>query len=132
MENLLKKYNLKVTPQRIAILNTIERYGHINIDTLYNEIKAIFSSISLATIYKNINAMVENNLLVEVKLPYQKNVYEIVKQKHSHFVCQKCGKIEDFNIDLIQIDKYLSKTYNYEIHSKILIVSGICLECKSK
>jgi len=132
MENLLKEYNLKVTPQRIAILNTIYKYGHINIDTLYNEIKAIYSSISLATIYKNINAMIENNLLVEIKIPYQKSVYEITKQKHSHFICEKCGKIEDFIIDLDEINLHLQKKYHYQISSNIFIVSGVCSTCQTK
>ena len=40
-----------------------------DIDDLYQKLLAKFPSISLATIYKNINAMVEKVFLSEVKLP---------------------------------------------------------------
>jgi len=62
--NILREHHLKATPQRLAILENIFLYGHINIDKLYDKVKQKFHSISLATIYKNINAMSENMLLL--------------------------------------------------------------------
>lgn len=80
MENItfmLRTHNLKATPQRIAILEAVYKYGHINIEKLYEDIKNKFDSISLATIYKNINAMTKNSLLFEVKLPNEKSVLRL-------------------------------------------------------
>ena len=47
---LLKDYNLKVTPQRIAIVDELHKHGHMNIDSLYQVLLVKFPSISLATI----------------------------------------------------------------------------------
>ena len=61
--NLLKEYDLKVTPQRVAIVEELFKNGHMNIDDLYKKLLSKFPSVSLATIYKNINAMVEKVFL---------------------------------------------------------------------
>ena len=36
---ILREYNLKATPQRLAIIESVDIYGHINIDSLYEEVK---------------------------------------------------------------------------------------------
>ncbi len=128
--DLLRKYNLKATPQRLAILQVISRHGHINIDSLYSEIKGQFSSISLATIYKNINSMTEANLLAEVKLPNTKSVYEIVKEGHAHLKCEICGKIEDMVIDTNTIFADISKNHHFLINQSDVILSGVCKDCQ--
>lgn len=94
----LKKYNLKVTPQRVAIVQELYLFGHLNIDQLYTKLLNQFPSISLATIYKNMNAMIERIFIQEVKIPHEKSVYELSKASHAHVVCEKCKKIEDIMI----------------------------------
>jgi len=126
----LREHNLKATPQRLEILNTIFMYGHINIDKLYDEVKQKFDSISLATIYKNINAMIKNTLLEEVKLPNEKSVYEIVKEQHSHMLCTKCNSVTDVTVKLDDILKDISSNLNFEIQNSDLVLSGICHKCK--
>jgi Fur family peroxide stress response transcriptional regulator len=54
IKELLQKSKLKATPQRVAILKSIEKLGHASIEEIYEDIKENFPSISLATIYKNI------------------------------------------------------------------------------
>lgn len=128
--NILREHELKATPQRLAILELIDLYGHINIDKLYEEVKKKFNSISLATIYKNINAMTNNMLLFEVKLPNEKSVYEIVKEKHSHLLCNRCGSVVDIEVDIDSMEDSISKQYNFEIEQSDLVLSGVCCNCK--
>ena len=127
---ILRQYNLKATPQRLAIIESIDNYGHINIDKLYEEVKNKFNSISLATIYKNINAMIENMLLLEVKIPHEKSVYEIVKDEHSHLVCEKCSNVIDIEVDTNSIVNNISNKYDFTINQSDLVLSGICKNCK--
>jgi len=127
--NMLREHNLKATPQRLAIMDIISGYGHINIDTLYDEVKKRFNSISLATIYKNINAMTKNLLLLEVKVPNEKSVYEIVKNGHSHLKCTHCGNIIDIEIDTENMLQDISKQHNFHIDKSDLVFSGVCKSC---
>ena len=129
---ILRSYNLKATPQRLVIIESIDKYGHINIDKLYDEVKNKFSSISLATIYKNINSMINNLLLLEVKIPNQKSVYEIVKEQHSHLVCNTCGEVIDIKIDTHRIVESISKDYKFAIDKSDVVFSGCCESCAQK
>jgi len=129
---LLRNYNLKATPQRLLIIESIDKYGHINIDRLYEEVKSTFTSISLATIYKNINSMIHNVLLSEVKIPNEKSVYEIVKDQHSHLFCKNCGDIVDIKINTKRIVDSISEDYKFSIDKSDLVFSGSCENCRAK
>ena len=75
----LRENTLKVTPQRIAILEEIEAAGHIDIDALYEILRISFPNISLATVYKNVNQMYELSILEVIKVPNHKQQYQISK-----------------------------------------------------
>ena len=130
--NMLREHNLKATPQRLAILDCVFLYGHINIDKLYDEVKQKFNSISLATIYKNINAMTENKLLLEVKIPNEKSVYEIAKEEHSHLICSECGEVIDITVDIQTMLEEVSKKYDFNVLHSDIVLSGTCSKCQSK
>ena len=127
--NLLKEYDLKVTPQRVAIVEELFKNGHMNIDDLYKKLLSKFPSVSLATIYKNINAMVEKVFLSEVKIPNSKSVYELVKTEHVHLVCSCCGNIEDIMLDPSSIINEVSTLSSFKINSTNIVLSGICSKC---
>jgi len=97
---ILRQHNLKATPQRLEITNALYTNGHISIENLYNVMLKKFNSISLATIYKNINLMLEASFIQEVKIPNEKSVYELTKETHSHIVCDTCGDIMDIELNL--------------------------------
>ncbi|MGB6328471.1 MAG: Fur family transcriptional regulator [Halarcobacter sp.] len=128
---LLKEYNLKVTPQRVAIVDELYKNGHMNVDDLYKNLLEKFPSISLATIYKNINAMVEKIFLNEVKIPETKSVYELIKEEHSHLVCSSCGKIEDIMIDTSVLQSSLLKQSSFKVQSSEVIFTGVCENCQN-
>ena len=128
---LLQRYNLKATPQRLEIVNVLSIHGHMSINELYSTLLVKFPSISLATIYKNINIMLEKGFLLEVKLSDQKNVFELVKNNHSHVVCLKCTDIIDIDLNIEAILHEVKSISDYKIESNSLIFNGICPRCST-
>jgi len=126
---LLKDYDLKVTPQRVAIVEELYVNGHMNIDDLYKKLLAKFPSISLATIYKNVNAMLEKVFLSEVKVPHAKSVYELVKAEHAHMVCSSCGHIEDVTVDTSALINEASSISQYKVDNSNIVLTGLCPKC---
>lgn len=126
---LLKDYNLKVTPQRVAIVDELYLKGHINIDELFTSLKVKFPSISLATIYKNINAMLEKLFVSEVKVPHAKSVYELTKELHAHLVCSKCSSIEDISLDTTSLLDEASSKSDFKLEDISVVFTGLCLSC---
>ena len=126
---LLKEYDLKVTPQRVAIVEELYLNGHMNIDDLYKKLLTKFPSISLATIYKNINAMIEKVFLSEVKIPNTKSVFELVKTEHAHLVCSSCGRIEDITLNVNSVLEEVNSLSKFKIDSTNLVLTGLCSNC---
>ncbi len=127
---LLKEKNLKVTPQRLTIVEELYIKGHLNIDEIYLSLQNRFPSISLATIYKNINTMIDISFLNEVKIPQQKSVYELTKKEHSHVVCSRCNQIVDIELDILAIYNQASALTNYTLHTNHIVFNGVCPNCK--
>lgn len=129
-ELLLREHNLKVTPQRLGILSLMYTKGHVDVDVLFDEIKEQFSSISLATLYKNINAMLKNRLISEVKVPYMKPKYEIRKAPHVHLLCQKCNEFLDIKLDIDTMMSEASKKSHYKLLDTNIVLCGLCEKCQ--
>jgi Fur family peroxide stress response transcriptional regulator len=130
-EQLLREYKIKVTPQRLSIVEELYGCVHMSIDELYEAIKKKFPSVSLATVYKNINTMLDSNFIQEVKIPNEKSKYELTKEAHSHVVCQECGRVEDIILDLHTISQKAANLSHYQIKEEALVFSGLCPECKA-
>jgi Fe2+ or Zn2+ uptake regulation protein len=127
IKTLLEESNLKITPQRLAILKELDQKGHASIEEIYEDIRDFFPSISLATIYKNITALKDENIISEICL-HQKSKFEINKEPHAHFICKKCGRVEDVPFSeaiKCEIDS------RYPDAHKELYIYGICDSCKN-
>ena len=124
-KEMLDKSTLKATPQRLAILKELEKCGHANIDEIYNNVKEFFPSISLATIYKNIISLKNESIITEVCHP-KKNKFEIKKEPHAHFICKKCGSVEDIAIEDAINENLDTKYPNTQ---KELYIFGVCNKC---
>jgi len=128
---ILREHNLKATPQRVAITDALYLNGHMSIEALYGIMVKKFSSISLATIYKNINIMLETSFIQEVKIPNHKSIYELSKDSHSHLICGSCGEVQDITLDLSSVLQETSNLSSYKIDSTDLVLSGICKKCQA-
>lgn len=128
---LLKDKNLKVTAQRVAILDEIYKNGHSSVDDVYSLIRGRIPRVSLATIYKNIISMQKADILKSVKTPTQKQKYEINKSPHIHLHCRICNKLEDFEMDMSEFQKYCEKHSGYrDIDTTAIIFNGVCQNCR--
>ncbi|WP_415249470.1 Fur family transcriptional regulator [Sulfurimonas sp.] len=126
---LLKEKSLTVTPQRVEIVTLLSTHQHINVDELYALLYASFPSVSLATVYKNINIMLKKLLLSEVQIPNKKNVYEIMKAEHSHVVCLECNEILDLTINTSELLEAAELQSGFSIDTSSLIFCGTCASC---
>ena len=130
---MLREKKLKITPQRIAILEELEKNGHSSVDDIFNGIKPKVPSVSLATVYKNILALQGVNILRSVKTPTHKQKYEINAKPHIHLFCKICENLEDFTLDTRDFQEYCKNESKYHCIEEVsVLLTGICKKCADK
>ena len=96
---VLKNRGLKATPQRVAVLKELDKKTHPTMKEMYSSIKEEYPTISLATVYKNVNLLKEQGIVIEINMPNGKMRYDYLARPHIHLVCKNCGGIEDLDYD---------------------------------
>jgi len=128
-----KKNKLKLTPQRLAILNFLRNTkSHPSAHEIYESIYPTFPTISLATIYKTLKTLAQVKLINELNLGEGNFRYDGKTYTHSHFYCNKCNKIEDIEIHslpLPSIKNALERDTKNKIDSYEMYLFGVCEEC---
>lgn len=119
---------MRYSKQRQKILEIVNSsYNHPTAYMVYEEVKKEIPNISLGTVYRNLNSLVENNLIKKITLEvehFDKNT------KHCHLCCMKCKKI--FDINLLDIDKYVLDNYKLKVLSSEVVLKGICNDCMER
>jgi Fur family transcriptional regulator, peroxide stress response regulator len=88
---------LKVTPQRIAILEAIIKLNnHPTAENIIEYIRKNHPNISVATVYKVLVALVENELIKKVKTEKDFMRYDAIVKSHHHIYCSDSDRIEDY------------------------------------
>ena len=126
-----KSLGLKLTPQRLAILEYLENNrSHPSAEDIYNALKPYFPSMSFATVYNTLEVLVEKGLVKEINIESNKKRFDTFTHPHHHFFCKGCKKIIDIeNNQNITIPKELK---DYELTEFQVIFYGFCPECKNK
>ncbi len=131
----LKENGYKITPQRLAILKILSTsIGHPTINDIYKQIKHLFPTISLATVYKNISVMKDLNEVLELSFSEESNRYDgNYPFPHPHAICMKCKKIMDCQLENIQdfTQKIIEET-GFNIINHRIDFFGICPDCLKK
>lgn len=129
----LKKSGLKATPQRIAVLQELDKKNHPTMDEMYIQIKKAHPSISLATVYKNVNVLREEGIVIEINVPNGKMRYDYFTKPHIHMICKNCGSVKDmdYNENLFDYQNKLEKSEGVVI-DRLDIIASIesCSLCK--
>lgn len=126
------KYKFKMTPQRMAILNFLkDNKSHPTVEDVYKSIIKQYPSVSLATVYKNLEMFKNLGMVKELNIEQGKKHFDPDMTDHHHIVCTKCNKIVDVEADFdLSLPEYSKK--GFEIINSRVEFYGICPECKHK
>src|SRR3954470_6896810 len=89
----------RVTGERLALFDEIfSQHGHIDAEELLSAMKERGLKISRATVYRNLDLLVESGLARKQRLGSRGFLYEHMHagQQHDHLVCTGCGRVVDF------------------------------------
>lgn len=93
----LSQKGLKVTPQRMAVLDAIlSLKNHPTADNILEYIRKNHPNIAVATIYKVLDVLYEKKLIQRVKTEKDIMRYDAELESHHHIYCSDSDSIEDY------------------------------------
>lgn len=109
-EMLIKK-GLKVTPQRIAVMEAVIRLNnHPTADEVIEFIKKNHPNVAIGTVYKTLETFVEKALIKKVKTDRDIMRYDAIMEKHHHIYCADSEQIHDYFDD--ELNKLLENYFS--------------------
>ena len=126
----LKKAGLKVTLPRLKILEILQAPDnqHISAEDVYKILIEQGEEIGLATVYRVLNQFDDAGILNRHHFEGGKSVFEIShKAHHDHLVCLRCGKVVEFEDELIEKrQEEVAKQNNMSLTHHSLYLYGEC------
>lgn len=110
IKNKLMEKGLKITPQRMAVLDAVIKLNnHPSADNIIEFIRKNHPNIATATVYKVLDTFLEKDLIKKVKTEKDIMRYDAVLESHHHLYCSESERIEDYNDE--QINKILENYF---------------------
>jgi Fur family transcriptional regulator, peroxide stress response regulator len=130
IDEALTAAGLRRTPQRIALLGYLLRHpDHATVDELWPALNKHRVCASRATVYNTLHSLVKAGLVREFKLDASAARYDAVLDPHHHFICDRCGSVEDLDwFDVPALRQ--TRSGRRSIRSYEVIVRGACAKCR--
>lgn len=129
IRNRLIEKGLKVTPQRISILEAVyNSNNHPTVDNIIEHIHNAHPNIATGTVYKVLDTLVENQLTKRVKTAKDVMRYDGIMETHHHLYCSESDLIEDYTdqeLDELLIEYFKLKNIGgFKIKEVVLQIKG--------
>ena len=139
-KNLLKKKGLKLTKQRLIVLETLGKNpdAHLTVEEIYDLVKESSPEIGLATIYRTVQVLMELQLIDRVNFDDGVERYELAhisedgstRHHHHHLICIKCGNVFEFEEDMMEsLEQKILKNTGFTVTDHEVKLFGYCKDC---
>lgn len=103
---------------------------HPTAEAVYAHIQQSFPNISLGTVYRNLNFLVEHGDALRLDFGNGVDHFDGKTDPHNHFYCKSCGKVIDLDMDPIDhIDRIADAGFHGSIQGHSIYFYGVCGEC---
>lgn len=124
---------LRSSSQRSLVHRIVQSaQDHPTAQTVFERARIHIPSISLGTVYRNLQLLVEQGLLRERKFDNRPARYEAKRHHHYHISCLRCGALEDLSVPYQAVlDRRVQETVPYKLKGHRMEFYGICPQCQA-
>lgn len=128
---LLRRAGLRVTPQRIAVLETLATGRHLaTCQEVWRRAQRRTAALGLVTAYRILERMRERGLVEQVDIQGVAR-FGLADRHHDHAICQRCGAIEA--TDSCPLDSLAGTRLDgsgFLVQGHRLDLLGVCQACQ--
>lgn len=128
----LRTQGAQLTAQRVAVFDYLSGVDHHpTAEEVFFAVKRKIARISLATIYKNLEALVGCGAVSKLTYGNASARYDIRTDHHYHTRCLECGKVWDLDAaEGIAELKHIKAQAGFEVKDYRLELLGYCRPCR--
>ena len=130
--SLLEGLGLRVTPQRLLILEALQASrGHVTAEDIHGLITGAYPHLNITTVYRNLEVLVAAGIVTETRLGGKYLYYELSPgSRHHHLVCERCGHVSELDDTLVEpLRQAIARQHGFSARVEHLAVFGICRAC---
>lgn len=122
---------MRHSDQRDIVYHVVSQScDHPNVEMILSRAKEQMPSINMATVYRNLNVLVDQNKIIRLTLTsgdrFDKTLYP-----HPHFYCKCCGNVTDVDHTAVTDMVTSIESKNFQIDKTDIMFTGICPNCKN-
>ncbi|MBQ9932168.1 MAG: transcriptional repressor [Firmicutes bacterium] len=123
---------MKYSRQRELIRNVMRgNRTHPTANDVYLKLKEVCPSLSLGTVYRNLNLLVENGEIERIEMPNGCDRFDGNPGQHYHAVCTSCEKVFDLTLpQLRNLQDLIHREIGMDVERLCLTIKGICPQCQ--
>lgn len=135
--NYIDKKGIRLTPQRKAVVKTLLENSnqHLSASDIYDFLKRKKKSLGLATIYRTLDLLENEGIVVKRDFDSETARYELVtnQEEHNHLICKRCGKVIEIPDQLPDnIKGFLLEKEEFHCLKYSVKFYGYCKDCYIK
>ena len=135
---MAKEYKTKSKTQILEYIRD-QKDNHFSAQQVYDYLSGEKTRINLATVYRNLDKLAEDGVLLRYKsmgnssVMYQYAMEEKDCHNHLHMQCRKCGRIIHLECGFMkEIAEHLERDHGFTVECEGSVILGLCRECAKK
>lgn len=102
---------------------------HPTAEMIYQWLKPANPSLSLGTVYRNLNLLADEGAIRWMAFPVER--YDAKTMPHPHFCCDQCGAVYDLHLPYdAELDRQALLASGHDVTGHEVVFHGICTKCK--
>jgi Fur family transcriptional regulator, peroxide stress response regulator len=128
---LLREAKWRVTPQRLAILQSLATGRHLaSCQTIWERARSACANLGLVTVYRTLAGLRAAGLVEQVDIGGTAH-FGLVDRHHDHIICQRCGTVAPMNACLLgPLEGVRLAGSDFLVTGHRLDVLGLCRTCQ--
>ncbi len=123
-----RRHRSRARERLLALLRASE--SHPTAAQLHGGLVREFPALSLGTVYRNLELLVDAGAIDPVPLPGGAMRYDGNPEPHHHFLCERCGEIRDLELTVPeQLTSRLRRRYRLRARRVHIDFHGLCEHC---
>lgn len=132
----MSETKIRYSKQRETIYQVLKQdHTHPSADTIYINVKKEIPDISLGTVYRNLNFLVDQKRIKRLDWGDGVVHFDATTSPHYHMICDECGAICDVMLDEDTVHSFIDNVYKQtgeSIHGVDVLFHGTCQQCQKK